>query len=546
MSSPAPTTLPGGRNAVRITPSETAPLPAAVQAALTPGNVLEVQVREHLGERGVFVQGKFLPAALPAGVAEGERLTVQVVSNRDAVVLRILNAPTAPTTQQTSLFSTLLEELLPKREVDMLRALRGQPAGVPLQIDLPELMRGLERAPRGGSVSREIGEALRRLMARAPILTPEALEDPRTLTQLLAQASQRRPAGQGGEAELLLRSVAEGIEEATRLVREVGREPAAGRRAPAELRFVTALRDQLTTVLSDAAPLDFERAGTPAAALEGNVRLYLAASHYAVMSGRSEALEQISRQITRASGRENPLILLMQALGTFHFPEGDDSSRLHEGFAGGVEELLTDLHQLRQKRAGDPEMREVLKRHHDRLTRLISEERPAVREAELVAQGAELMKHLETAAAGQEVLRQLAPVLQALQEPALFILPALLPGFLSNLELRVEPRRVHPDGDGAHPDRPGEESFEQIHLSLTLPGLGPLHLALARRAGEVLLNLTCASEAVAAHLRAELPKLADRIQSGGECTLVVNVKAGVPLTAAPAWYHMTTARSVVA
>ena len=537
MSSPTPPALSGALNSVRIDPTEADPITPGMQAVLTPGNVLNVQVREHQGERGLFVQGKFLPAALPAGVATGDKLTVQVVSNRDAVVLKILNLPTSPRAQSSRLLVDLLGELMPPRDVEVLRSLRGQPALIPLAIDLPELLQYQGRAAAGGKLRGEIAAALKEVLTRQPVITAEDLADPARTAEVLQR---------GTRAEAALRSVKAGVEENARLLREVADDPAQVNRAPAVLRFVTALRDQLTAILRAETPLDFERAGTDPAGVEGSVQLYLAAGHYAVMSGRPEALEQISRQIARATARDNPLVLLMQALGTFQFPEEESTSRLQQSFAEEVRELAGELHQLRNRRGGDGEIRETVKRHLERLTRLITEEKPAVREAELTAQSAHLLKHLETAAAGQEILSHLGPVLHALNEPALFMLPALLPGLLAHLELRAEPRRVTPEGEDAPGQGSPEQGFEQVQVALTLPGLGPVRVAVAHRPDEVLVGFTFASEEVAAHVRRALPKLEERLRGEGGRRLTVSVGVGQPAPVAPAWYQQVTARGVVA
>ncbi len=147
---------------------------------------------------------------------------------------------------------------------------------------------------------------------------------------------------------------------------------------------------------------------------------------------------------------------------------------------------------------------------------------------------------LDQMAATQELLNQLNPVMQALGEPALILLPFLFQGLFSHTEVTIDshlPDKKKDDGtdtDGKK-GKKSSETYHRIQVNVPLPSIGPVGVDIAYKQKEIMVRMTVENQDVGSFLLEQLEHLAVILKEQGfeKAELVAHV--GVKRENLPSW-----------
>lgn len=137
---------------------------------------------------------------------------------------------------------------------------------------------------------------------------------------------------------------------------------------------------------------------------------------------------------------------------------------------------------------------------------------------------------LERMLTTQETLNQMQPLMKALGDPLMALFPAIVQGFLSQIEVTYHPPAVSAEERRQSPGKDGVP-FQLVHVRCTLPGLGPVEVRLAHRPGEIMLRIGVADSARAEFLRAKVGLLEKRFAESGYLQLQFEITEESKLSA---------------
>lgn len=528
---------------LRISTTESSStIPPGIRATLAPGAVLEVRTqRQPTGQDGVLVNGTFIPATLPDNIGDSEPLTVQVVRHDGTILLRMLSLSPEPLkSRPTSLVDDALRALLGESDVTVLReGLR--PLGREVGTSLRDLLRPLGGGTPASAAADAATAVLRSLLERGATLDAEAFNTPQTVATILERALNRTP------SDAVARSIEGGVASARQMLETLGQGAAAAREIPGALKFIQTLDAQLQALLATPGKLSFDATTTSDPAVyEGNVALFIAASHYAIASGRTHILDRISHRLTTTSPRDNPLVVLLQALGGLSIESHEGESNLVAGFSRIATQLVRDLDRLRGTPIQDDSIRTTLQGAKQQIDQLLTRERPQTTRAEAIVRTAGAIDDLSRTTEAQEILRFLGPQALALGEPAAAIIPAVIGGLLTRFEFSFLPTRPPIEADDESPQDRAGTPFQRIRCSFTLPNLGPVNADIAHRPGEILLKLVTETEAATEFLAARQQALETALTTLGFERRAVTTRTGVVSSALPSWSRSITRSDVIA
>lgn len=499
--------------------------------ALTPGSVIEVTVRrDPQAGSGVLIKGEFVPAALPATLADGQKVLVRVVPGADAVILRLTNqAQLKGQNLVASSFEQILRTLLPDLKLsDLQRNIFASPPQLAELLGLAKSNLPAEQktaraeTPAQNAALTQIIERLfekHAMVGDTTLRKPELLE--RALTAFLTPKS--------GEA----------IEEATQALQKLAGKGAS----PALVRLLQATQSHLQSLLETATPLDFEVTSSPEKLLSQQLKIYLLASQTAAESGDTKALTSLSRGMEAVRRLENPLVLLTKILFNLESqdlratPENDPVLEV-------LKELRGELSKLKSSGAAEKEIRAVLSKMEQKLSRTLEEvlkERP---DLALLKQVQQTVKAADNLAQVQQTLNQLNPIMHVLGEPALLFVPALLQGLFSPWRVSVR-SPDEPDSEGQS-GKGGGSGFTRVQLQLSFPSLGKLEVDIAHRKGEALLRLTSENEHAAALIEKKAPMLEKTLNELGYEKTSISAGHAKLEESLPSWFQELNSRSFIA
>ena len=152
---------------------------------------------------------------------------------------------------------------------------------------------------------------------------------------------------------------------------------------------------------------------------------------------------------------------------------------------------------------------------------------------------------LENIFKGQELLRQMNPLLQRAGEPVFLLFPMMLQGFLTQLELSHEAFYEGIKNKTGTGKKPGQEKVERIAFELSLPGMGLVCVRCAKRSRELFVRFLVEEDRLRSFLTGELPKLASRLEAKGYGRIDCQVLEERPVPERPAWVTNLVTRSGV-
>lgn len=126
----------------------------------------------------------------------------------------------------------------------------------------------------------------------------------------------------------------------------------------------------------------------------------------------------------------------------------------------------------------------------------------------------ELVVAVDRIIKGQEMIRQLAPVLQALSEPSVFFFPSFLSGLFSQLEVVMHPV---PECDPEEENRRKKKSsaLRTIEFSTSFEFLGDTHVKIQYGQGRILATLGFVSSRIVPFIQDKLPRLEQALRALG-------------------------------
>ncbi len=162
-----------------------------------------------------------------------------------------------------------------------------------------------------------------------------------------------------------------------------------------------------------------------------------------------------------------------------------------------------------------------------------------------------LVDKLDAATNLHRALNQLNPLMQAVNEPALILLPFLFEGLLYHGEIAVDPqpkrkKREQPDepsSRGKRKAKPGP--FQRVQVNVPLGTMGAVHVDIAHRSEEMLVNFVVMDEEVADFLASAVEELGTILRSYGFTELSIQTHVGKPEDVTPEWIASLGARAAV-
>ncbi len=530
--------------------------PNTLIPVLRVGNVLEVEAGHdpRSGQRGIFLREQFIAAQLPPGVEDGQRLDLKVLSNKDNLVLQILTADKLQAgTEQPVAINQAIKSIISESALSELRGLllllaTDSESGLP--VDLLPADKFLEEAivQESGQLETEphpstdkargvgsgnASNAFSKLSSGQLFISEAELDSPQSLENLLLKFSADRISAAITEAKDSLQQLA---------------ETAA---TPAQLALLTAIDQQLDLLLDHAAPLSFaEREQGSENNRSSSIRLLLAVSHFAHEASNAAIIDKLITRVDGLSLQHNLLAVLHEALLDLLKLRIPESSVNDRGMLDVVRQIVSELQQLKDSQSTDVDIRMGLAKIKTLLKDRFGIGSDKARQDKAVNTTLNALQALEGFAHAQELLNQLNPMAQALGEPALIFLPALLQGVLTRWEVVVQPHRPHfseeDDESSGGKKRKAASSFQRIELRLNFPKFGQVKVDLAHRQREILLNLTVAGEAAALFLQQRLPALDKIFHTLGYEKSILRASSGEVGDIVPSWFQDTIRSSIIA
>lgn len=499
---------------------------AAQRPVVAVGQILDVMVSDNgKMQLGVTIQGQFYPAFLPKGYQPGDRLKVKVQSNEDALVLKILmsgkdpaqitNASIPPRASLSQLFSLLLPE---QQQADLSRAAKL------LHRDPTDSVPPEARAVGGKArdvLPQQIKEALQRLQRDASLLelhdNPHTPDVARVITQFSTQ------------------SVLRGLTEARRALDSIS---IGDSRPTAQTPIIRTLIPHLERLLESSLDLGFRTQPTPAADLPDpsgllgqrigmNLQLTSALSRYAIQSSDAALLTRVREALTGGLTQQHPLLLLSPLLlgsleATSSAPTEGDGETVRF-----VQQILSHIERLSREGADNERVRTQIATLLSAAQSLRGQVGAKEREELGASLGKKLTQQIEALLAGQEALHQVNPLLQSLGEPSMLMIPVLIGGIVTPLEVLLRPPYVESDHESQRRQK-AQSQYTRVDLHLTLPRLGRLSAALAFRGQEILLHIGAENRATAELIASRQGDLEVLLKARGFTDVSIRVTEDTP------------------
>lgn len=515
---------------LRVAPAATKSIDPEIAGRLAPGMVLDVTIqRKPNSQEGILIEGRFVAASVPAELEDSNEVSVQVVRTTPAIVLRVVSLDPKPLTARPA---TLLDEafriLLSSEDLTTLRdSFRGLER--PVGNSLNDLTTALVSNRSASKSLQEIGRHLSDSRDALRVLDDDVLKDPQRVLEALARAfasgRSETTAPKGESSQRTASKVAELLDSALVEARDI----------PLAQKILDRLREEITKLLTQTGRLTFGDAevSDPERLLQSG-DLMMTARSIAIAGGRSHSFAEVLPRQSARGVMDEPIIVFLRALGALSLELSRGESPLQRELGGMARQLVTTLNRVPPGAGEDADIRAALTEAAKKLDGLALRIRDQGAEASLLMTSVDINREIERVNEGQEILRALAPIARSLGEPVAMFIPAVVHGLLTKLEFTLHPPpRVDESGDES--GRTDSEFFERIDLKLPLPALGLVHVAVARRPGEALINLTCETPAARAHLAELMPTLEQILDRLGYERRTVAAAVGTVPSALPEW-----------
>ncbi|MCB0332224.1 MAG: hypothetical protein KDD55_01925, partial [Bdellovibrionales bacterium] len=267
-------------------------------------------------------------------------------------------------------------------------------------------------------------------------------------------------------------------------------------------------------------------------------------SSIALEQGYRELSEQLALSSTRLASIQEPSHVVSQILKGFqeifqHLSKHELKTEGHQ-----IPQLSQELEILLQTAKDLPTLRESLQRFISNLTGKDAHIHTNHLPTDRLKQVQQAMQSVDQFLQGQEALKLMNPLMNALGEPVFILLPALMQGLIQNWEMSITPQKVDSDEEGEA--RGKKESYERIHFYAELPALGAVQIDIAHRTHEILLSLTFTNEEVTEFVDSYLPQLERQLVSSGYTKAQLITRTGRPQRTQPEWCEVLRSREFIA
>lgn len=467
--------------------TQTSAVPAAVQPTLNVGRVLQVEVRQGPNQQtGISLAGQFVPATLPPGLQAGQQLSVQVVSNLDALVLKIL-ADSDPAQRQQAIKSQIETQI---------KSLLADPKLLHTLLSNQGLQSPKESTSAPSPQLLKLQATLEKLLQSEGILQQKQLENPEQLAKSIPSLNQDK----------VIQSLTKQLGEAQRQLAQLSQHELNG----AELRYLKTFGSEVEKFLSEHFP---QLPDTPEQPTEG---AKLPATNLPLNPKQFEA--RLKQLLTVLQEADNSILHKKALL------ENGTSSEEVRTF---VTNLANELGKLIDRRASAQEVKDTLSKALQFLQKRfeLSDAKSAL--AQTLQSSHALVSTLEQLTQAQEALKTLNPLLEASGQPVIQLFPLVSEGFLGHGAVAADPIPIGDEQSGKK-NGAAKQSFTRLELTFSLPGLGPIAISLAHRRpeqgeSELLLNIATQDQERQDFLKGSVGDLETRLRALGYEKTSINV-----------------------
>ena len=497
---------------------------------LKPGQLIDVQIRQNpqSGQLGIYFNNLFLPALIPSDVKIGDLLTLKVQDNTHGLLLRIVD--------QSTVVSETLKAIGEKANGSIitlesfLRSIIDAPALKELQLGTLPIQERFALAfisnPDDLSNStKKLLDLMHSLISKDLALSSATLDKPDEIAKLLWKF-------QNGE---ILESF-----QAIKLSLQADRQ-----NEPSKPQFLVALDQFLNSLINSKEPLDFEQTKSNSKILEQTISLYLTKSHSSNEQLSARGLENFNSHQAKLELSGNPLLFLLAQL---RWADMDLQSSNNPQDKKGLEiirNLLTELNALRESKLPWGEVKESLKRYKSLLGESFNLDQLRSNKDFDLNSNMSALKALDSLFNSQEVISQLTPLLQSLNEPIPHFIPIILSGVLSKWQMYFHKPEIEENSDKQKQGGAGK-GMQRIKLSLNLPNIGKVEVDLAHSKKELMLQLVFQDKSIAEYITSMKQDLEARFNELGFNQTVISAQHGEPGNATPQWLREITRNEVIA
>lgn len=514
---------------------------------LAVGNVATVQVAYDPSDQsklGILFNGKFFPALVPENVSAGTKLSVTVLENVDAVVLKILNqiqsSPQKPTARSTA----ALEKLYPNLMQDLNLLFSEEPPKelnfvlAPLREEIQKFVAKaladqhspdsaknivvkstvidslpLPPTPAEKSVSSELEKILEKVFARGAVLNSATLGEPEKTFEALLDSAKS--------------SLFKNVNEAKEALQKL-----SGKSLPAEqVQLLKTIEIELKKVLDQipAPPVSVPQPQT--------VQVKSGETGVETTPITTHTLPELPPELERT------ISVLLEALKKIKIKTSKEEPIATGELQKLLFQLTTELEAAEVKKAPEA-MREVINKTLRAMKEKFGIEKFTPEESKEIQTSMRALNGLESLLSAQDTLNQLNPVMDAIGEPILILFPMLTAGMLSKMKLSAEHPKVDPEEQKKNQGRSGND-LTRLRFSLELPSIGPVEINLAYGKGELFASFTFEDNEIANFAKAELPKLSSRFNALGFPSVTLMASSGRLKDVTPNWVRDLTIRDGV-
>jgi hypothetical protein len=233
-------------------------------------------------------------------------------------------------------------------------------------------------------------------------------------------------------------------------------------------------------------------------------------------AGQTSPLEHFLRELRTITTKQMPPNEAARALNSLikNISEQLDRKNLRGEEQQALGNLLKDLTNLLEK---PEQLSAALAKYVSNSAAKSNLERPEKAGNELQ----QIAARLEQLAATQESLGQLNPLMQAIGEPALILLPFMASGLLTHSEVAVDWKHDEAQGNAG---RAG--GYQRLQLAVPLPNLGRVDVDVAYRGDEMLIRMHVAEAEAAEFLEKHLPELRQILATRGYARTEIRTSVG--------------------
>lgn len=479
------------------------------------GRILTVQVSSdpsNSDQKGVLLQGRFLPAQLPSNVTEGAVVAVRVVDNAEQLILKLL----PPSEQPNPLVSILdlkfrneLKAFLADQDLDRLRLVLKSFTGLPTEFEPSSPESSSKSSPK---------DLIAKLLDKNLLLTDKVLENPEAVFKSLIALNSKT-------SELLA-----SLSATQKAVAKI----AENELSPKVEKFLKALIAELDTTSKNY----LEIAKTEGSQNSNLQSKETTASHRATnLAERAEVGAPAQNNVSAPTIPTKELIRLRNIttqidnfLASTTTPETTPDKEVRDSLVT----LKKDLSEAVSK-SDYVKVNSIAQSARAALASQVSTETSKIP----AHQGKATLDAIENLVEAKESLNNISTLMRAIGEPVFVLFPFLADGIISKLNLVAEePDTVDPDEEkGKDTDSQG---FEKIDVDLHLPSLGAVRVSLAHKQKEVYLNLILTNDEATEFISQNLDSLKGAFRALGYEEPVLSAKTGLLGDIRPAWVQEFT------